>query len=301
MTTATLTSPHGHCSRCGKVWTLKKEQGVCNWCTRLAVCQSSTTKPRIIKSSRRQRPKQPTNGNGNGYHELTGNWLSYYKVASKYASKAKSQDKEDLLHDIMIALNKAENNNGHKPFTEGTMHRIASHAQADYWRAYYKVNNGLDCHACSKKQRELCRKRQVYPDCPRANRLESLNKPIIDSEGNLTEIGELIIDPDSLEVEAWDRETSIWQIGYKPRLVDIAYKLKAGEALNDRDRQYLAYYRKKRTNKPVLTSRFNPFLTTYIVGALAMPACCGLPDSSLIGKAGRVCPNCQIAKRGLLK
>jgi len=243
MTTATLTPATGHCSQCGKVWTLEKEQGVCKWCSTPAVCRSTQTKPRIIKSSRRRKPKQTANGNG--YHELTGQWLTYYKVASKYAGKSKPQDKEDLLHDIMIALNTAESNNGHKPFTEGTMHRIASRTVFDYWRAYYKLNNGLDCHACSKKQRELCRKRQVYPDCPRAIRLESLNKPIIDNEGNLTELGELVIDPDSLDVEAWDSDTGIWQIGYKPRLVEIAGKLKAGYALEPKDKMYLSRYRKR--------------------------------------------------------
>jgi hypothetical protein len=245
MTTATLTPAQGHCSQCGKVWTLKKEQGVCQWCAHLAHCQSQPTKPRIIKSSRRPKPKQPANGNGNGYHELTGKWLTYYKVASKYAGKGKPQDKEDLLHDIMIALTRTEHSNGHKPFTLGTMHRIASRTVFDYWRAYYKVNNGLDCHACSKKQRQQCRKRQVYPNCPRAIKLESLNKPIIDNEGNLTELGELVIDPKSLDLTVWDEDTGIWQMGYKPRLVEIAGKLKAGIALTKYEHTYLVRYRKR--------------------------------------------------------
>ena len=249
MTTATLTPATGHCSQCGKVWALEQRQGVCQWCGKTAISHTNTAKPRIIKSSRRHRPKQPADGNGNGYHELTGQWLSYYKVASKYAGKSKSQDKEDLLHDIMIALNTAEGNNGHKPFTEGTMHRIASRTQADYWYKYYRITNGLDCGHCSKEQRRKCRKHSLYADCRRAIKLESLNKPIIDSEGNITELGELIIDPDSLDVDAWDRDTSIWQIGYKPRLVEIAHKLKAGEALNNADTIYLCRYRKRREQK----------------------------------------------------
>ena len=53
MTTAVTSSPapQGHCSRCGKVWTLKERQGVCQWCGKPASCQSSTSKPRHIKSS----------------------------------------------------------------------------------------------------------------------------------------------------------------------------------------------------------------------------------------------------------
>jgi hypothetical protein len=74
----------GHCSRCGKVWTLKERQGICQWCGKLAVCQSSQTKPRHIKSRSNGRRKQP-NGNGNGYDHLQGEWLTYYKVALPFA------------------------------------------------------------------------------------------------------------------------------------------------------------------------------------------------------------------------
>jgi len=149
-----------------------------------------------------------------------------------------------LLHDIILTLAVAERNNGHKPFTEGTMYRIASRAVADYWRAYYKANNGLDCHSCSKTQRRKCREDDLYTECPKAIRLESLNKPILDSEGNLTELGELIADPKSLDLDAWDRDY-LWQIGYKPRLVAIALKLHRGEALTNSDLLYLSRYRRQ--------------------------------------------------------
>jgi hypothetical protein len=124
------------------------------------------------------------------------------------------------------------------------MYRIASRAVADYWRAYYKVNNGLDCHTCSKAQRQKCRSEDLYRECPKAIKLEYLSKPILDGEGNLTELGELIADPKSLDLDAWERD-SLWQIGYKPRLVAIAYKLKAGEALSGKDREYLRWWRQK--------------------------------------------------------
>ena len=247
MVTATVSSPapapQGHCSRCGKVWTLNERQGVCQWCGHLAVCQSSQTKPRHIKSSRRRKRRQADH-NGNGYDQLDGEWLTYYKVASRFNHKAKAEDREDLLHDIILTLAVAERNNGHKPFTEGTMYRIASRAVADYWRAYYKANNGLDCHSCSKTQRRKCREDDLYTECPKAIRLESLNKPILDSEGNLTELGELIADPKSLDLDAWDRDY-LWQIGYKPRLVAIGLKLHRGEPLSNYDMVYLARYRKQ--------------------------------------------------------
>lgn len=235
--------PQGHCSRCGKVWTQETEQGVCQWCGKTAVCQTTTTKPRSIKSSRRRRQKQADH-HGNGYDQLNGDWLTYYKVASRFSHKAKAEDREDLLHTIILTLAVAERNNGHKPFTEGTMYRIASRAVADYWRAYYKANNGLDCRWCGKAQRRKCKEGDLYTQCPKAIKLESLSKPILDSEGNLTELGELIADPKSLDLDAWEQD-SLWQIGYKPRLVDIALKLHRGEALTNRDKIYLCRYRKQ--------------------------------------------------------
>jgi hypothetical protein len=128
------------------------------------------------------------------------------------------------------------------------MHRIASRAVADYWFNHYKANNGLDCKHCSKAQRAKCREDDLYGECPKAIKLESLNKPILDSEGNLTELGELIADPKSLDLDAWEQD-SLWQLGYKPRLVDIAYKLHRGEALTNYDRLYLCRYRKQEQNR----------------------------------------------------
>ncbi len=241
MVTAAPT-PQGHCSRCGKVWTLNERQGVCQWCSHLAVCQSSQTKPRHIKSRSNGRRKQ-ANGNGNGYHHLEGEWLTYYKVASCFAHKAKAEDTEDLLHDIILTLDMAERNNGHKPFTKAVMYRIASRAVADYWRAQYKLNNGLTCCSCSKAQRQKCQKNWLYPQCPKAIKMESLNKPIIDSEGNLTELGELIADDKAIDLDAWVSD-STWEIGYPKRLVAIAYNLKAGIPLDNRDRSYLKRVRK---------------------------------------------------------
>ena len=136
-------------------------------------------------------------GNGNGYHSLNGDWALYYKVASRFTYRVKAQDKEDILHTIIMTLADVERNNGHKPFTEAMMYRIASRTVADYWRTYYKANKGLDCGSCSRKQRRKCREANLYTECPKAIKVESLNQPIIDSEGNTTELGELI-------AECWD-------------------------------------------------------------------------------------------------
>ena len=243
VTAVTSPAPQGHCSRCGKVWTLNERQGVCQWCGKPASCNSTTSKPRHIKSRSHDRKRQGE-PNGNGYAQLDGEWLTYYNVASRFTHKVKAEDSQDLLHDIILTLAVAERNNGHKPFTEAAMYRIASRAVADYWRAYYKANNGLDCHSCSKAQRHKCKEGYLYTECPKAIKIESLNKPILDSEGNLTELGELIADDKAMELDAWVSD-STWEIGYPKRLVAIAYKLKAGIPLDWKEHKYLQRYRQK--------------------------------------------------------
>ena len=80
--------------------------------------------------------------------------------------------------------------------------------------------------------------------CAHANKLEYLSKPVIGEDGELTELGELIADDKAIDLDAWV-SSSTWEIGYPKRLVAIAYKLKAGEALNNYDRLCLARYRKR--------------------------------------------------------
>ena len=239
--------PQGHCSRCHRVWTLNERQGVCQWCLKPASCQSSTSKPRQFKSrSNRQKRQAPVHSNG--YDQLEGEWLAYYKVASRFTDRVKPQDTEDILHTIMATLADVERNNGHQPFTEAVMYRIASRTVADYWRAYYKINNGLDCHTCSKAQRHKCKEDDLYTECPKAIKLEYLSKPILDSEGHTTELGELIADDKALDLDGWV-SSSTWEIGYKPRLVEIAYRLQRGEALTNSELLYLSRYRRHEQKK----------------------------------------------------
>ena len=245
MTTAVTSSPapQGHCSQCGKVWTLKERQGVCRWCGNSASCQSTTAKPRHIKSRSNGRRKQADH-NGNGYDQLTEPYLTYYNVASRFAHKAMTDDQEDLLHDIILHLAVVERNSGHKPFTEAAMYRTASHVKDHYWYSHYKLTMGLDCQHCSKAQRAKCRKDWLYPECPKAITLESLNKPVIDSEGNLTELGELIADDKALDLDAWV-DTRTFLIGAPQRLKLIAWKLEHDEQLTGAEKVHLHKWRKR--------------------------------------------------------
>ncbi len=236
-------APQGHCSQCGKVWTLNERQGVCQWCLKPASCQYSTSKPRQFKSrSNRQKRQAPVHSNG--YDQLEGEWLAYYNVASRFTGRVKPQDKEDILHTIIATLAGVERNNGHKPFTEAVMYRIASRTVADYWRTYYKASNGLACGSCSKAQRRQCRENDLYTECPKAIKLESLDKPIIDSEGHTTELGELIADDKALDLDAWvDARTFL--LGFPQRLLAIAHKLDNGDVLTGYDKLYLCRFRKR--------------------------------------------------------
>jgi len=236
-------NPQGHCGRCGKIWVLNERQGVCPWCGKPASCITATSKPRHVKSRSNRKRKQDEH-NSNGYDQLQGEWLTYYRVASRFTHKAKADDKQDLLHDIILTLARAERNNGHKQFTEAVMYRIASRAQADYWYRHYKLTMGLDCGHCSSKQRRKCKEEWLYGECPKVIKIESLNKPVIDSEGNTTELGELIADDKAIDLDAWV-SSSTWEIGYPKRLVAIAYKLKEGEALTHYERNYLWRFRQQ--------------------------------------------------------
>jgi len=248
MVTATVSSPapapQGHCSRCGKIWTLETGQGICRWCGQPASCQTTRANPRQFKSSRRRKQRQADGNGHNGYDHLDGEWLTYYKVASQFSHKAKAQDTEDLLHDIITTLANVERNNGHKPFTEAAMYRIASRRVADYWRDHYRHTNGLSCGACSQRQRRKCRKEWLYPQCPKAIKLESLHKPVMDADGNVTELGELIADDKALDLAEW-LDIKTFLLGCPDRLIAIAEKIRDGEALTQVEHNYLWRFRKR--------------------------------------------------------
>ena len=146
------------------------------------------------------------------------------------------------------------------------MYRIASRTVADYWRTYYKASNGLDCGSCSKAQRRKCKEGYLYTKCPKAIELESLNKPIIDSEGHTTELGELIADDKALDLDAWvDAKTFL--LGFPQRLLAIAHKLDNGDKLTPTDSQYLWRFRKREQKRLFQNVTFQPQIPTTIVEA----------------------------------
>ncbi len=230
----------GYCSRCRKAWTSEAPGGVCQWCG-LDSIRLTGSPGRSLKATRRPQPAELPKPNG--YEHLAEPWLSYYKVAIRYAKKSKPGDYQDLLHDTIITLAEADRKI-HGELSEAVKHRIASHANHHYWYKHYNITTGLDCGHCSTTQRHKCRKDWSYPDCPKAIRIDSLSKPIIDSYGRITELGELITDDKAIDLDTWGN-TPTWEIGWPQRLVQIAYKLKDGDALSVAERKYLYKCRKK--------------------------------------------------------
>jgi len=171
-------------------------------------------------------------------------WDKYIEIAERFQHKAKAADREDIKHSIILRLAQVAGNNGHKSFTEAAMYRIASFEVANYWRIQYRLTNGLDCGSCSKAQRKECKENRLYSQCPKAIRIEYLSKPIIDDNGNTTELGELIADDKTLDLDAWlDAKTFL--LGFPKRLLDIAHKINNGNTLTPADSRYLYKFRKR--------------------------------------------------------
>ncbi|MFC1983210.1 hypothetical protein ACFLV5_05470, partial [Chloroflexota bacterium] len=104
----------------------------------------------------------------------------------------------------------------------------------------------------SKAQRTKCKEDNHYSQCPKLVKVESLNKPIVDSQDNLTELGELIADDKALDIDAWiDARTFL--LGAPERLLTIGAKLRDGEALTNKEHQYLWYWRKREQKRLVLS------------------------------------------------
>jgi len=240
----------GHCSNCRKVWTLSERQGVCQWCGNSASCQSTRAKPRHVKSRSNGRRKQ-ANNSGNGYDQLPEPYLTYYRIALRFAHKALIDDRQDLLHDIIEGLARVARRkiSQGQDFTEPAMYRVAEHIKDHYWYSHYAYTNGLDCQHCSKAQRAKCKKNWAhsdwaYCDCQRAIQLESINQPVSDGEGNVTELADLIADDKALDLAEWvDARTFL--IGAPIRLKMIAQKQGKGEPLSGGERVYLTKLRKR--------------------------------------------------------
>ena len=192
-------------------------------------------------------------GNGNGYHSLNGDWALYYKVARGFLKRVKPEDRQDFLHDLLLMMSKvkAKYELVGKPLSEAGLIRVACYEVADYWRKWFKRNNGIDCSHCSRAQKRKCREEDLYRECPKAIKIESLDSVIEDGNGNSTELHEMIADDNAVDVVA-RLDARLTLQGYPHKFVRIAYKQYAGYPLTNDERAYLYRHRRLAQKKLVL-------------------------------------------------
>jgi len=148
-------------------------------------------------------------------------WVKYIAVAERFQHKARFQDREDLRQSIILRLAEVERNNGHKPFTEATMYRVASFVVMEYWRA--EKRNGTI----------------------------SLNSEIDDGEGDTTELIDTLADDNAIDLAEWiDAKT--WLRGCPRRLVEVAHKRLRGITLDGAERKYLCKWLRQASRKAQL-------------------------------------------------
>jgi hypothetical protein len=196
-------------------------------------------------------------GNGhhrNGYHNLDGDWLAYYKVGKNFTYKVKPEDREDFLHDLFLAFArvKASYQAKAKELTTGGLVRIAQYEVADYWRKHFRRIYGRDCSRCSKAQRQKCKEGELYSKCPKAIYFESLDTLVEDGNGDGTPLHELIADDNADFTPRL--EAKLILESYPKRFVQLAYKKYAGYRLTDSEAHYYWREQKKAQKKLVEVS-----------------------------------------------
>ena len=190
-------------------------------------------------------------GNGNGYDRLNGDWALFYKVARGFARRVRPEDRQDFLHDLLLTMHKVKVKYQAigKELTEAGLIRVACYDVAQYWRKWFKRNNGIDCSCCSQQQREKCKDWYLYPDCPKAIKTDRLDRLVEDGNGDSTPLHELIADDHAVDVAA-RLEARLTLQSYPHRFVRIAYKKYAGYPLENAERVY--YYKQlKKAQKPL--------------------------------------------------
>ncbi len=185
-------------------------------------------------------------GNGNGYDHLQGDWALFYKVAKGFTHRVRPEDRQDFLHDLFLTMAKvkAKYEVISKPLTEAGLIRVACYEVAGYWRKKYRRMNGHDCGRCSNEKRRKCKENDSYRKCPKAIRIDSLDRLIEDGDGNQVELHQMIADDNAVDVAA-RLDARLTLQSYPHRFVKIAYKKYAGYPLTTEERIYLYRQRHK--------------------------------------------------------
>jgi len=135
-----------------------------------------------------------------------------------------------------------------KELTEAGLVRVACYEVADYWRKKFRQINGIDCGRCSQEQKRNCKEYELVSECPKAIKMESLDRLIDDGNGNRIELCQLIADDKAVDVSA-RLEARLTLQGYPHKFIRIAYKKYAGYPLTTSERNYLYQQRRKALQK----------------------------------------------------
>jgi hypothetical protein len=192
-------------------------------------------------------------GNGYGYDKLDGDYALFYKVARGFVGRVKPEDRQDFLHDLMLEMAKvkAKYEAVGKPLSEAGLMRVASYEVADYWRKWFRRINGRDCGRCSTEQRRKCKESNLYSECPKTIKMESLDRIVEDGNGDGTALHELIADDNAVDLVA-RLDARLTLQGYPHKFVRIAYKKYAGYPLTHEERTYLYRQRRKAQKSLIL-------------------------------------------------
>ena len=243
----------GHCSQCGKVWTLDTPRGLCQWCGKQAVCQTSKATTRAIKSRKKQASTgDDTRAIEQSYDDhLDGEWLDWLDTARRYDHSIPPQDKLDLRHNILIELARARARDN-EAIPKLRQYRIANLKRIDYWRdmgkgqtvvcIYTGIAGELHCKDCRQKpEHGTCPYRAVRP-------VLSLELELELEGGGTTTLADTIADDKALDLDAW-QDAVTWRIGSPIRLVQIAHKIENGRPLSGAEHKYLWKLRKREQQK----------------------------------------------------
>ena len=140
-------------------------------------------------------------------------WEKYVQVAQRFLHKAKPEDRDDLKQDIILRLAEVENNNGHEPFTEAKMMRVAGNVVKEYWH-------------------NLKRQPQIW----------SLNLAVEKGDGHPIELGETIADETATDPDAW-LDAKHFLACCPDRMVEVARRMVNHQPVTKADYSYLEYHR----------------------------------------------------------
>ncbi len=146
-------------------------------------------------------------------------WDRYIAIAEKFQYRARREDRDDLRQNIILSLAEAQRSSGALPLTAKSMLRIALYECQKYWR-------------------------QVR----RTWRVISLSTIIGNGDGRMLEIGDIISDAHSGDIDArLSAQMELYR--YPARVLEIGRKIVQDETLSNREHQYLWRFRHKNGGK----------------------------------------------------